>query len=199
MSRQLMVLDWLPLRCRSLVAVHLNARSDEVGCIHVYRERASRVKYTTLLLLLGLSLLPHAVLADQAHVAVCVNALEQLEALKTVAPVYKLTRGQQRQYIADTDRPAEVARLKTIVADSCSEKPEYRQREESEAGQLHLVRSPGCMQDRERLTMIEKKDARTPEDDLARTRKRVLAQCPDVDLTDVWLVEWIPIPVSPNG
>lgn len=194
-----MVLDWLPLSRRSLVAVHLNARSDEVSCIHVYREWALKMKHTALLLLLGLALLPHAVLADQAPVSVCVNALEQLEALKTVAPVYKLTGGQQRQYIADADRPAEAARLKTIVADSCSAKPKHRQREGSEAEQLHLVRSPGCMQDRDRLSMMEKKDARTPEDDLARTRKRVLAQCPDVDLTDVWLVEWIPIPVSPNG
>ena len=153
----------------------------------------------TELLLLGLALLPHAVLADQAPVSVCVNALEQLDALKTVAPVYKLTGGQQRQYIADADRPAEVARLKTIVADSCSAKPKHRQREESEAEQLHLVRSPGCMQDRDRLSMMERKDARTPEDDLARTRKRVATQCPDLDLSNVWLVEWIPTPVPPNG
>jgi hypothetical protein len=153
----------------------------------------------TELLLLGLALLPHAVLANQAPVSVCVDALEQLETLQTLAPVYKLSGAQRRQYIADADRPAEVARLKTIVADSCSAKPKHRQREESEAEQLHLVRSPGCMQDRDRLSMMERKDARTPEDDLARTRKRVVAQCPDVDLSDVWLVEWIPIPVPPNG
>lgn len=192
-----MFLDWQPLNRRSLVAVHFNARSEEVSCIHVYRERAFKMKHTALLLLLGLVLLPHAVLADQAPVSVCVNALEQLEALKTVAPVYKLTGSQQRRYIADVDRPAEVVRLNTIVADSCSAKPNHRQREESEAEQLHLVRSPGCMQDRDRLSMMEKKDARTPADDLARTRKRVLAQCPDVGLTDVWLVEWVPNPRVP--
>jgi hypothetical protein len=157
------------------------------------------MRHSTFLLLLGLALLPHAVLADQAPVSVCVDALEQLEALQTVAPVYKLTAGQQRQYIADADRPAEIARLKTIVAGSCSAKPKHRQREESEAEQLHLVRSPGCMQDRDRLSMMERKAARTPEDDLARTRKRVAAQCPDLDLSDVWLVEWIPTPVPPNG
>ena len=157
------------------------------------------MRHSTFLLLLGLALLPHAVLADQAPVSVCVDALEQLEALQTVAPVYKLTAGQQRQYIADADRPAEIARLKTIVAGSCSAKPKHRQREESEAEQLHLVRSPGCMQDRDRLSMMEKKDARTPEDDLARTRERVLAQCPAVDLSNVWLVEWIPPPVPRIG
>jgi hypothetical protein len=156
------------------------------------------MKQTTFLLL-GLALLSHAALADQGHVSMCVEGLEQLETLQTVAPVYKLAEAQERKYLADADRPAELARLKTIVADSCSAKPKTRQREESEAQQLHLVRSPGCMQDRDRLSMMEKKNARTPEDDLARTRKRVLAQCPDVDLTEVWLVEWIPTPVPPNG
>ena len=157
------------------------------------------MKHTALLLLLGLALLPHAVLADQAPVSVCVDALEQLEALKTDAPVYKLTRSQERQYLADADRPVEIARLNTAVAGSCSAKPKHRQREESEAEQLHLVRSPACMQDRDRLSMMEKKGARTPADDLARTRERVLAQCPTVDLSGVWLVEWIPPPVPPNG
>jgi hypothetical protein len=154
------------------------------------------MKHTALLLLLGVALLPHAVLADQAPVSVCVDALEQLEALKTVAPVYKLTRSRVRQYLPDADRPVEITRLKTVVAGSCSAKPKHRQREESEAEQLHLVRSPECMQDRDMLSMMEKKGARTPEDDLARTRERVLAQCPAVDLSDVWLVEWIP---PPNG
>jgi len=128
-----------------------------------------------------------------------VDALEQLEALQTVAPVYKLTSSKKRQYLADADRPAEIARIRTIVAGSCSAKPKHRQREESEAEQLHLVRSPGCVQDRDRLSMMERKDARTPEDDLARMRKRVLSQCPAVDLSDVWLVEWIPPPVPSNG
>ena len=149
-------------------------------------------------LLFGLALLPHAVLADQAQASVCVEALEQVETLQTIAPVYKLAEGRQRQYIADTDRQAEVARLKTIVADSCSAKLKHRQREEAEAEQLHLARSPGCMQDRDRLSMMERKNARTPEDDLTRTRKRVLAQCPDVALFNVWLIEWIPIPVPSN-
>jgi hypothetical protein len=159
------------------------------------------MKYTVLLPLLALALLPHAVQADQTPVSACVEALEQLETLQTVAPVYKLAGVHKRQYLDDADRPAEIARLKTIAADSCSAKPKLKQREESEAQRLHLVRSPDCMQDRDRLSMMERKNARTPEDDLARTRKRVAAQCPDVDLSDVWLVEWIPIPVPapPKG
>jgi hypothetical protein len=79
-------------------------------------------------LLLGLVLLPYAALADQAPLSVCVDALEQLQALQTVAPVYKLTEGQKRKYLTDADRPAEVARLKTIIAGSCSAKPTHRKR-----------------------------------------------------------------------
>jgi hypothetical protein len=148
------------------------------------------------LLFFGSALLARAAVADQNQTAAsaCVQALEQLETLETLAPVYKLTASRERRYLADAERPAEVARLKTVIAGSCSAKPKMRQREESDAEQLHLVRSPGCMEDRDRLSMMEKPDARTPEDDLARTRKRVEARCPDVDLSNVWLVEWIPLP-----
>jgi hypothetical protein len=102
------------------------------------------MKHTALLLLSGLTLLPHAVLADQATVSVCVDALEQIEALKTVAPVYKLTRSRERQYLVNAGRPAEIARLKAIVAGSCSAKPKHRQREESEAKQLHRCARQGA-------------------------------------------------------
>jgi hypothetical protein len=150
------------------------------------------------LLLSGLALFSHAVQADQAPASACVEALEQVQALRTLAPVYKLIAGQERQYLADADRPAELARLQTIVDGSCSAKPKHKQREESDAEQLHRVRSAACIEDRERLSIMEKKASRTPEDDLARTRKRVAAQCPDVDLSNVWLVQWVP-PIPPNG
>src|ERR1700722_17590621 len=106
----------LPLSCRWLVAVHLTGGAMKFSRTHVYRGLALKMKHSALFLLLGLALLPHAVLADQAPVSGCVDALEQLEALKTVAPVYKLTRSQERQYLADADRPVEIARLNTAVA-----------------------------------------------------------------------------------
>ena len=145
------------------------------------------------LLLLGLLLLPYAVRADQTSVSVCVEALEQLKTLRMAAPVYKLTGGQERQYLADTDRPAEVDRLKTIVAESCSAEPDARRGEESEAEHLHVARSPGCMGDREVLSTMEKPESRTPEDDVARHRKQVAARCPDVELSNVWLLLGVPI------
>jgi hypothetical protein len=150
------------------------------------------MKYIVLLLL-GLALLPHAVQADQTPVSACVEALEQLQTLHMAAPVYKLNEGQERQYLADADRPAEVARQKTIVAGSCSAEPEMRQSEESEAEHLHVARSPGCMGDRDTLATMEKPESRTPEDDIARHRKRVAARCPDVNLSNVWLRLGVPV------
>ena len=145
------------------------------------------------LLLLGLAVLPHAVHADQTPASVCVEALEQLVTLHMAAPVYRLTGGQERQYLADADRPAEVDRLKTIVAESCSAEPEIRRGEESDAKDLHRARSPGCMGDRDTLSTMEKPASRTPEDDIARHRKQVAARCPDVDLSNVWLVLGVPV------
>src|SRR5258708_39328960 len=115
----------------------------------------------TALLLLGLAVLPHAVHADQTPVSVCVEALEQLKTLHMAAPVYKLTGVQERQYLADADRPAEVDRLKTIVAESCSAEPEIRRGEETEAGHLHVPASPGRMGNADTLSTIEKPGSRT--------------------------------------
>jgi hypothetical protein len=148
--------------------------------------------------LLGLMLLPPALQADQPRVSACVEALEQLETLQTFSPVYKLTEGQKPQYLADADRPAELARIKAVVEESCSAKPDVRLREESDAKQLHLARSEGCVQDRDRLAIMEKPESRTPRDDLARHRKQVAAQCPQVDRSHGWLLQWVPPPI-PGG
>ena len=147
----------------------------------------------TALLIWGLALLPLAAQADQTPVSICVEALEQLKTLHMAAPVYKLNEGQERQYLANADRPAEVDRLKAIVAESCSAEPEIRRGEESEAEHLHVARSPGCMGDRDTLSTMEKPESRTPEDDLGRHRKRVAARCPDVDLSKVWLLLGVPV------
>ncbi len=148
----------------------------------------------TALLLLGLALPPHVAQADQSPASMCVEALEQLETLQTLVPVYKLMGGQERQYLADADRPAEVARLKIIVGRSCSADPKIRRGEESEAERLHLARSPDCMEEREELSLMVKPDSRSPADDIAEQRKQVAAQCPAVGLSNVWLIHWIPIP-----
>jgi hypothetical protein len=148
----------------------------------------------TALLLLGLVLLPRMAQADQTPASVCVEALEQLGTLQTFAPVYKLTGGQERHYLADADRPAEVARLKKLVAGSCSSDPKIRRGEESEAERLHLARSPECMEERDKLSMMVKPESRSPADDIAEQRKQVAARCPAVGLSNVWLIHSVPVP-----
>ena len=154
------------------------------------------MKHATLLVF-GMAFLSQAVQSDQTPVSMCVEALEQLKTLQTAAPVYKLTGNGKRQYLSDADRPAEISRLKIIVVRSCSAKPGIKRREDSDAEQLHVERSPGCIEDRDMLSIMEKPESRTPEDDLTNERKRVTARCPDVDLSNVWLVEWMP-PTAPQ-
>lgn len=49
------------------------------------------------------------------------------------------------------------------------------------------------MGDRETLSTMEKPESRTPEDDIARHRKQLAARCPDVDISNVWLVLGVPV------
>jgi len=144
------------------------------------------------LLLLSLASVPQMAHADQAAASACVEALEQLATLHTATPVYKRAYGGDRQYLADADRPAQIARLKGIVDGSCSAEQKQRRAEESEAERLHVARSPDCLDQHEVLAAMQQRDSRTPTSDLAEQRKRVATQCPTVGLADVWLIEWPP-------
>ena len=141
-------------------------------------------------LLLGLTFLPHIAAADQAVASACVEALEQLTTLQTATPVYQRADDGERHYLADADRPALIARLKGIVDGSCSADQETRRAEESEAERLHVARSPGCLEQREILARMEQRNSRTPRSDLAQQRQRVAAECPTVELSNVWLIDW---------
>ena len=128
--------------------------------------------------------------ADQAAPSACVEALEQLAALQTATPVYKRADDGERHYLADADRPAQIARFKEIVDGSCSADEQTRRAEEAEAESLHMARSPGCLEQREVLAAMEQRGSRTPRSDLAQQRQRVAAQCPTVELSSVWLIDW---------
>ncbi len=91
------------------------------------------------------------------------EALEQLATMKTMAPVYRLMGEDQRQFIADADRPAEIARLQTIITASCSAKGPERQAEESEARRLRTLHSPDCAFERDRFAQMERPSTHTPE------------------------------------
>jgi hypothetical protein len=143
----------------------------------------TRICLTLLVLAAG----ARAAFADQA-VSPCANALEQVAALETQLPVYKLVAPDSRQYLEDADRPAELARVRRLVTTSCSSDPAARAGAQAEARRLHQGRSAECAFERDRLAEMEKPDSRSDRDDIAKQRKRVENRCPAVPLAGVWLV-----------
>ncbi len=138
--------------------------------------------------LAGMTVLPKLALSDGTAATPCVEALEQITTLQETAPVYKVTGADQREYIADEDRPAEIARLQQEIDATCSVEAEARLNEESEAKSLHIARSPDCAIQRDTLSSMEKPNSHEPKDFIATQRKLVAEKCPAVTTADVWLV-----------
>jgi hypothetical protein len=119
-----------------------------------------------------------------------VQALEQIETLKTSYPVYKLEGADQRHFIDDADRPAEIARLQKIVSDSCSTDAKVRGSERAAAEQLHQALSPLCAVARDTLAAMENPSAHESADRIATQRQLVTSKCPPVDASNLWLLQW---------
>jgi hypothetical protein len=134
---------------------------------------------------------PTELFADAPPTSDCVDALEQLSAVQTSAPVYKQLDGDRRQYLDDGDRPAEIARIQKIIAGTCSKDPKTRATQQAAADRLHTARSEGCVDTRERLRMAEKRGSRDPEDYVEYLRAQVAKDCPTVPMSDVWLVQMV--------
>jgi hypothetical protein len=122
-----------------------------------------------------------------------VEALEQLATVKTQLPVYKFTVGGRQQYIQDSDRPAEIDRLQKIVDANCSVNPQTRSNEESAAQRLHLIRSPDCTAERDKLALMGKPSSDDSPDNIAQQRQRVIERCAAVETPlNVWLLQmWV--------
>jgi hypothetical protein len=122
-----------------------------------------------------------------------VEALEQLATVKTQLPVYKFTVGGRQQYIQDSDRPAEIDRLQKIVDANCSVNPQTRSNEESAAQRLHLIRSPDCTAERDKLALMGKPSSHDSPDNIAQQRQRVIERCAAVETPlNVWLLQmWV--------
>jgi hypothetical protein len=117
----------------------------------------------------------------------CVDSLEQVSALQTASPVYKVVGGKP-QFIEDADRPAEIARLQKIIGASCSADPKERSREQYAAYRLHVARSPDCIYESDILSEMRKPDSRDPKDDIERQSKVVAEKCPAVTMRNRWIV-----------
>jgi hypothetical protein len=142
------------------------------------------------LLLTGLAFLAQAASAAEPTLS-CVDALEQIETLKTWVPVYRQLPGEERHYLPDADRPAELARIQKIAASACSTDPRQKAAQRSQAERLHVARSPECAIERDKLSAMEQPDSLEAKDSVREQRKRVAAQCPAVPMANLWLLQMV--------
>jgi len=143
-----------------------------------------------LLLLIALSLAPLAARADAMAALSCPETLEQIATLKTQQPVYKLAGPEERHFIEDADRPAEIARLQSHAQAVCSKDPATQAKEKAEAEALHMAMSPECAVARDRLTEMQLPSARYPDDVIDKQKKIVADHCPPVNTSGRWLLQW---------
>jgi hypothetical protein len=143
-----------------------------------------------ILVIPAFALLPVAGWCGEAPALSCVQALEQIETLKTSYPVYKLEGAEHRHFIDDADRPAEIAQLQRIVEASCSTDAKIRGAQQSAANRLHRALSPVCAVARDTLAAMESPGAHETADRIASQRQLVTSQCPPADPSGLWLLQW---------
>ena len=134
---------------------------------------------------------------DAASDAACVDALYQLEVLRLGTRVFKPGPGDERSYLHDRDRPAEVARLTGLAEQSCSTDPAQRDAQVARASELVVALSPDCAAARERLATLERPDSRSSPATVERQREYVTANCPDLSRSDVWLADRVLTRIRP--
>jgi hypothetical protein len=122
--------------------------------------------------------------------ASCVDALYQLQVLQGDWKVYKAGPGDERFYLSDRDRPAEIERLARERDDQCSDDPGVLASQERRAKELFQAMSPDCREAREKLFNLQRPTARSAPSDIEKQRAWIAAHCPDVQRDDVWLADW---------
>jgi hypothetical protein len=129
--------------------------------------------------------------AAGAHAdARCVDALFQLQVLQGDWKVYKAGPGDERQYLADRDRPTEIERLTEERDAACSEDPATRASQRARAGDLFQSMSPDCREAREKLLNLQRPTAKSAPSDIEKQQAWIAAHCPDVQRDGVWLADW---------
>ena len=121
----------------------------------------------------------------------CVDALFQLEVLAGDWKVYKPGPGNDRTYLNDRDRPAEIARLSSERDANCSDEPEVLASQKRRASELFEALSPGCREAREKLQNLQRPTAHSAPSDIEKQQSYIAAHCPDVSRDGVWLADWI--------
>lgn len=138
-----------------------------------------------------------SIASETSDDAACVDALYQLEVLRLGTRVFKPGPGDERNYLHDRDRPAEVERLERLAEQDCSTDPARRQAQAASASKLVVALGPDCAAARERLATLERPDSRSSPDTVERQRQYVAENCPDLSRNDVWLADRVLSRVRP--
>lgn len=131
-----------------------------------------------------------AVALDTDRDARCVDALFQLQVLQGDWKVYKAGPGDQRSYLDDRDRPAEIERLAGERDAHCSDDPGVRASQQRRASELFQSMSPDCREAREKLVNLQRPTARSAPSDIEKQQAWIAAHCPGPPRDDVWLADW---------
>ena len=121
----------------------------------------------------------------------CVDALFQLLVLAGDWKVYKPGPGNDRTYLNDRDRPAEVKRLSAERDANCSDESEVLASQQRRASELFQALSPDCREAREKLQNLQRPTARSAPSDIEKQRAYLEGHCPAVSREGVWLADWL--------
>jgi hypothetical protein len=121
----------------------------------------------------------------------CIDALYQLQVLAGQWRVYKPGPGDDRTYLNDRDRPAEIGRLTRQRDANCSEDPATLDSQRQRADELFRALSPECREAREKLQNMLRSTARTAPSHIENQQAFIAQRCPDLSREGVWLQDWI--------
>jgi hypothetical protein len=127
---------------------------------------------------------------DTATDVRCVDSLYQLQVLQGDWKVYKAGPGDDRYYLGDRDRPAEIERLARERDAHCSDDPEVLASQARRASELFQSMSPDCREAREKLINLQRPTARSAPSDIERQQAWIAAHCPGEPRKDLWLADW---------
>lgn len=125
-------------------------------------------------------------LKEEKRFRTCVEAFQQLRALKIKARVFKLDESWKRTYLENEDRPQEIERLYVLVQSNCKTDPESQEKQYDGALNLSKGLNIKCVSAREKLAKgIDevKKD---------QYLDYLNSNCPEVNPIGFWIVDWIP-------
>jgi len=120
----------------------------------------------------------------------CVDALYQLQVLAGDWKVYKAGPGDDRTYLHDRDRPAEIGRITRERDTHCSTEQGPLSEQHRRAGELFQALNPDCREAREKLQNLQRPTARSAPSDIEKQRAWIATNCPDVVREGLWLADW---------